>query len=302
MGEQKPVCSSRSYPTTNTTTATGTTVTATSTLTETDTTTITETVTFTMTTTTSTTWGWPSLFCLSVVRTKGYEYPLVVEQQRRHVSIFQCDEYSVFSDGGDPMPIGIDPNGQSIMSIVIPAIKQKVGDLQKGATTDSWLNTNTFLQVWDLAKKDGRFQRHDWTVKVDPDAVFFPARLRTSLLPHTVSGGNLYVMNCDKYTTVALYGSLEIFSQKALRTYVDEQWTCRNELPWHGWGEDFFMSHCMDRLGVGRLNDFSLIGDKRCHYAPCSDTTKTVYHDYKGKEPWFKCYDMSVQAEAALHR
>lgn len=200
------------------------------------------------------------------------------------------------------MAIGTDPNGQPIVSIVIPKIKQKVGDLQKGATTNSWLNTDTFLQVWDLAKKDGRFERHDWTVKVDPDAVFFPERLRTSLLPHTVSGGNLYVMNCDKYKTVALYGSLEIFSQKALRTYVDQQWTCRNELPWHGWGEDFFMSHCMDRLGVGQLDDFSLIGDKRCHYAPCSDASKVVYHDYKGKEPWFNCYNMSVQAEAALHK
>jgi len=291
-GERKPICSSRAYPTTTTTTTT--TSTTSSTLTST-------TTSRTSTSTTSTTWGWPSLFCVSVVRTKGYELPLVQAQQRARCSIFTCDEYSVFSDGGDSEEVGIGPDGLPIMTIVIPPIKESVGDLHKGATTDSWLNTKTFLQVWDLAKKDGKFEKHDWTVKVDPDAVFFPARLRNEMAPHTQPDGpGLFVMNCDKYNPIALYGSLEIFSKKALQTYVARQWTCRNDLPWHGWGEDFFMSHCMDRLGLQRVYNFKLIGDKRCHFAPCSDTSKVVYHDYKGIKPWFTCYNASLRASGTL--
>jgi len=285
VGNRKPICSSAFYPTSTTTTTT----TSSSTTSHTSTT----------TTTTSTTWGDPSLYCVEVVRTHGYELPLVKAQQRARTSIFTCDEYIVFSDGGKPEVVGINPGGEEIMTVAIPPIKQKMGDLHSaGVTTDSWLNTETFLQVWDLAKKDGTFLKHDWTVKVDPDAVFFPDRLRKKLKPHTYVGANMYVMNCDRYNPVAMYGSLEIFSKKALQNYLKGQFRCRKELPWHGWGEDFFMSHCFDHLNVGRLYDFALIGDKRCHFAPCTDTSKIVYHDYKGIKPWFECYNKSVKAMA----
>jgi len=271
--EREPICSSKFYPTTTTTTTT------------------------TSSTTTTTTWGWPSLFCIEVVRTNGYELPLVKEQQKRRVSIFACDEYAVFSDGGKPQPVGEDPGGAEIMTIVIPPIKESIGNMAAGATTNSWLNTKTFLQVWDLAKKDGRIEKHDWTVKVDPDAVFFPDRLRTHLASHTNKDANLYVMNCNRFAEVALYGSIEIFSKKALETYLAGQDSCRRTLPWQGWGEDFFMSHCMDMLRVGRVYDFGLLSDKRCFYSPCSDTSKVVYHDYKDASPhgaWFQCYDQSI--------
>jgi len=280
----EPICSSESYPTTTTTiTTTSTTSTTTST---------------TKTSTSSTTWGWPTLFCIEVVRTHGYEFPLVKEQQKRHASIFHCDEYAVFSDGGVSRTVGIDPTGAPIKTIVIPPIKQAIGNLNAGATTNSWLNTQTFLQVWDLCKKDGRYQRHDWTIKVDPDAVFFPDRLRAHLKGHTWKGGKFFVMNCNKFNPVALYGSIEIFSKAAVETYLAGQWHCRNTLNWHSWGEDFFMSHCMDMLGVGRLYDFQLLSDKRCFYSPCSDTSKVVYHDYKDANPhgsWFRCWLESIR-------
>jgi len=224
---------------------------------------------------------------------------MVKAQQRMGASIFSCEEYAVFSDGNVRQWIGVDGGGRVIKSIIIPQIKKKaMGNLhKKGVTTNSWLNTKTFLQVWTLLEeKDQRYKRHDWVVKVDPDSVFFPNRLRLKLKTHTFTGGNLFVMNCDKYKPVALYGSLEVFSVYAFETYLKGTQRCQKDLPWHGWGEDFFMSHCMDRLGVQRLYNFSLIGDKRCHYAPCTDPTKVVFHDYKGTEPWFQCYDLSVKA------
>jgi len=300
-GPRMQVCSSAFYPTTTTTTtSTTTTETYTTSTTVTSTTTTTTTKTTTGTSTTSTTWGYPSLFCIEVVRVHGYELPMVKAQQRVRASIFSCEEYRVFSDGGQEQVIGIDPGGQEIRTIVIPPIKKKMGDLKdKGVTTNSWLNTETFLQVWNLLdKKDGRWIHHDWVIKVDPDAVFFPDRLKKKLLGHTYAGSNLFVMNCDKYKPVALYGSLEIFSKKALENYLHGQWDCRKNLPWKGWGEDFFMSHCMKHLKVEPLYDFSLIGDKRCHYAPCSDTSKIVYHDYKNLSGWMECWTMSRRMAA----
>lgn len=222
---------------------------------------------------------------------------MVKEQQRIGASIFSCEEYAVFSDGDIRQEIGIDGGGRKIRSHIIPKIKKKaMGNLDdKGVTTNSWLNTKTFLQVWTLLEhQDPRYKRHDWVVKVDPDAVFFPERLRLKLKTHTFSGGNLFVMNCDKWKPVALYGSLEIFSLQAFENYLKgTEKRCQKELHWHGWGEDYFMSHCMDLLQVGRLYDFDLIGDKRCHYAPCSDTSKVVYHDYKNLTDWLKCWHTS---------
>jgi len=287
VGERKPICSSKPYPTTTTTTTTTSTTTSTRTTTR--------------TTTSTTTWGFPSLFCIEVVRVKGYELPMVRAQQRARASIFTCDEYVVFSDGGVRRKIGVGPDGLQIMSIVIPQIKESMGNLHAaGVTTNSWLNTQTFLQVWDLTKKDGRFLHHDWTIKVDPDAVFFPERLRLKLKAHTYKDANLFFMNCDRFNPVAMYGSLEIFSRKALENYLAKQWKCRNELQWHGWGEDYFMSHCFDHIQVGRVYDFQLIGDKRCHYAPCSDTSKVVYHDYKTLPLWFQCWNMSRRSAGLI--
>jgi len=227
---------------------------------------------------------------------------MVKAQQRVRASIFSCEEYRVFSDGGIEQLIGIGPGGEEIRTIVIPPIKKKMGDLKdKGVTTNSWLNTETFLQVWNLLdKEDGRWIHHDWVIKVDPDAVFFPDRLKKKLLGHTYVGSNLFVMNCDKYNPVALYGSLEIFSKQALHNYLHGQWDCRKNLPWKGWGEDFFMSHCMKHLHVKPLFDFTLIGDKRCHYAPCSDTSKVVYHDYKNLSSWMKCWTTSRESSRAF--
>jgi len=225
---------------------------------------------------------------------------MVKAQQRMGASIFSCDEYAVFSDGNIRQKIGVDGGGRVIRSFIIPQIKKKaMGNLhKKGVTTNYWLNTKTFLQVWTLLEeKDQRYKRHDWVVKVDPDAVFFPNRLCLKLKTHTFTGGNLFVMNCDKYHKIALYGSLEIFSLRAFDTYLKGTQSCQKDLPCHGWGEDYFMSHCMDMLKVGRLHDFTLIGDKRCHYAPCTDISKVVYHDYKNLTDWMKCWHDSNNSE-----
>lgn len=281
-GVREPLCASLGYMT-STSTMTTTTMSTTTTST-------------TITSTSSSTWGWPSLFCIEVTRATGYEFPLVQEQMKVGASIFSCDEYAVFSDGGKPRVVGVMPNGRELTTMVIPKIEEAIGNMAAGATTNSWLNTKTFLQVWDILNKDGRYAKHDWSVKVDPDAVFFADRLRGHLKSHTYEGAKFFVMNCNRWGP-ALFGSIEVFSKAAVGTYLWGQQKCRETLPWHGWGEDYFMSHCMDMLGVGRIYDFSLLSDKRCIYHPCGDSSRVAFHDYKDAKldgTWFKCYHESL--------
>merc|ERR1711933_301046 len=73
-----------------------------------------------------------------------------------------------------------------------------------GQTTNSWLNTKVFMKAWDVVISRKDYLEQSWVVKVDPDAVFFPQRLRVHLAPHTVIGGKsppIYVANCDRQFT-----------------------------------------------------------------------------------------------------
>merc|ERR1740138_1066166 len=103
----------------------------------------------TSTTSTTTVWGFPSLFCFSVVRTTGYEPKLLQSQLDMRASIFNCDEFTVFSNGGT-----IDLGGWKTAEI--PAPEVGMGNLNApGTTTNSWLNTLIFMEAWKLVSYDG---------------------------------------------------------------------------------------------------------------------------------------------------
>jgi len=248
--------------------------------------------------TTTTRWPFPSLFCIAVVRTLGTEPALIKAQYFHQIGIFGCDEYQVYSNGG-VLQVG------NMFTQEIPAPTVSMGDMSvAGTTTSSWLNTMVFMKMWDLVTADGRWWNHDWSVKVDPDAVFFPERLRTQLLPHTMSldGPALYVGNCDRHwhngpIELKLFGSLEVFSRNAIGAYKAFNGRCQRDLKWKGWGEDFFMQNCMNLLGVGVINGTTYLGDKRCRFAPCSDPTKVAFHDFKTVAAYFDCWGQSRSNE-----
>ena len=72
---------------------------------------------------------------------------------------------------------------------------------QKWKSTDetTLVNTGSFVKVWDRIREDGLYALHDWTVKVDADCVFFPARLRTKqCCSYSNSALNSHNRNIDK--------------------------------------------------------------------------------------------------------
>lgn len=283
-----------------TTSSTGTSTTTTPDLT---TTTTTTTWTWTSTSTSSIIFEFPSLFCFSVFRTTGYEVDLIREQRTRNAGIFQCPDWAVFSNGeGDDVEIG---EGYVAPRIPVPEVNK--GDFNKGTTTDSWLNTKIFMKAWEMVGHDNRFRYHDWTVKVDPDAVFFPDRLRDVVrsLSSKKDGNRIFLANCNKYAKQGwstFFGSLEVLSRQAVENYLWGWKGCEKKLEWEGWGEDLFVSQCMKFLGVTEEDRFDMLADKRCYAAPCSDTTKVVFHDYKDNSGYFNCWSTSNAAAAEEKR
>jgi len=231
-----------------------------------------------------------------VVTPGGYEPELVATQFRRGASIFNCDGFAVLSaaDGVEVGPVDVlripDTDGGG-----------EKGVLDNGrVTTDSFLNSQVFIQAWGVVMGQTRAASMDWIVKADPDAVFFPERLRQRLAEHMASGGeSAFYMNCNRVfgpgeEPSKLFGSLEVFSQSAVRAFQSQRRRCEEELDWHGWGEDYFMSHCMDHIGVARVEDFDSFSDNRCNSAPCDDATKVSFHDFKDEGSWFWCWETSL--------
>lgn len=285
------------------TTYTTTTATSTTSTTGTSTITTSTTTSATLTTTTSTTTKLASLFCWMVVRTEGYEPGLATQMYWKKASIFECEESAVYSNGG-VVQVG------DLTTVEVKADVSSMGNLSKaGTTTNSWLNTVIFMKAWDLVLDDGRWWNHEWTVKVDPDAVFFPYRLKVKLYPFykagDFNGPALMVGNCDRSwhggpPKLKLFGSLEVFSRNALGMYKAKGDECKDKLDWEGWGEDFFMQNCMEMMKVGKINGVSYLGDARCYYAPCTDTSKVAYHDFKDVGSYFACWGASKAAENSI--
>lgn len=240
----------------------------------------------------------PLLFCWAMVRSVGYEPDLLSAQFYNKAGIFGCESHTVFSNGGLAHVADA-----KVTEVVAP--ESSMGDFaDEGTATSSWLNTLVFFKAWEMVIADGKWWTSDWTVKVDPDAVFFPHRLAERIEQHT-SGLNAeptWVGNCDRIwhpddPKMKLFGSLEIFSRNAIGTYKAFGQQCRDELPWKGWGEDMFMQECMKKLKVRAINGTDYLGDKRCHDAPCTDINKVVFHDFKQVDTFFQCWGQSMGSE-----
>jgi len=238
---------------------------------------------------------WPSLFCFALMQPVGPEVALMKSQFDKRAGIFACNDQVVFCHGGNLTLAALD--GGLFKTQPIPKVPMKKGNVAiAGQMTNSWLNVKLFMKVFDAMIHDGRFWMYDWVVKVDPDAVFFPDRLRKHVQPLTSheGPGNYYIRNCGSNPWIHLMGAIEVFSKPAMQKYFNEKWKCESKLPWGGWGEDYYMEHCMDLLGIPYVNDFKQLGQSGCEYAPCTDSWRVAFHPFKTPESWWQCWDRST--------
>jgi len=232
--------------------------------------------------------GYPSLFCFSLFMASSYEYPLLQSHLKANAGIFQCDGYDVFA--AENATLGVSKDGIEVEAIPIPKIG--VGVSQDGTAG----NAKLFMAVWDKVIAGGRFKNYDWTIKVDPDAVLVAWRIRDHMRPHI--GETVYVVNCNKFpgspNFPMMYGAVEIFSSSAMIQYSQLSWKCGQQLPWGSWGEDYYMTHCMDFIGVGRIGDFGVLGDNVCTGANCADGGIASFHPFKSEASWMQCWGQAT--------
>lgn len=232
--------------------------------------------------------GSPSLYCWSLFQTTTYEMEIMKLQLEGDRGIFQCDEWGLLSTD-EPTVIGKLPDGT-----VAKTMKVKWAEITTSVDGTAG-NAKLFINTWNTVVDAGKWNNHAWTVKVDPDAVLLPDRLRIHLAPHVLE--NVYVVNCNKFPSSSnfpmMYGSLEIYSWKAIQTYKNSMSSCMDDMGMMipQWGEDYFMTHCLDHIGVGRIADFASVGDNVCLGANCGDDWVAAFHPFKSVDEWKKCWD-----------
>jgi len=124
-------------------------------------------------------------------------------QIRKQIGIAACERFVVLS--GESIYLGEGhhwDNGTAVdvWSWLNPARPVKMGDLQAGDETDSFKNTEIFINAWKILISSKALEGGDWVVKVDPDAVFFPERLRKHVKKYswgTQTKTPMYFKNCN---------------------------------------------------------------------------------------------------------
>mmetsp|Transcript_103268 Transcript_103268/g.321823 ORF Transcript_103268/g.321823 Transcript_103268/m.321823 type:complete len:440 (-) Transcript_103268:42-1361(-) len=247
----------------------------------------------------------PSLFCFSVMQPNGTEEELVKNQLKHRRSIFACDDFAVLSPARRFLGYGHRMSNGSwveVYSWYNPVPKAKFGNIASGDRTASFKNTAAFIEAWDTLSKSRVLEGHAWVAKVDPDAVFFAYRLRRHVARLPVRHTPLYLKNCKRkpgWTNDYLFGALEVFNAAAVSAYAQRGDSCKS-LPAGGWGEDMWISKCMESLGAQARLETELVSDKRCVYKPCSDVWSAAFHDYKAVGAWNDCWRRSARSEAYL--
>lgn len=243
-----------------------------------------------------------SLYCFSLMQPQTLERKLLAVQYSQSQGIFACDEYAVYS---------------SASILVAPGVRTSVLHHRGGLRVpiagefQSPLNTDVFLTVWKRVASDGNFLYHDWTVKADPDTVFFPARLRPIVRRHMMSARRptgVYLNNCNH----GLHGPLEILSTAAVKAFTLGRNACVARLRHncHGpcqWGEDMFIDQCLHAiLHVARVNDYSQLQEAHCNppagWASCKNPRVAAFHPFKQPGNYLRCLQNAQPMRRWFHK
>mmetsp|Transcript_85475 Transcript_85475/g.222352 ORF Transcript_85475/g.222352 Transcript_85475/m.222352 type:complete len:257 (-) Transcript_85475:134-904(-) len=233
-----------------------------------------------------------SLFCFALMMPHGYEKDLIHQLHQKGESLFACDGFTVLSE----TDIVIDP-GPSARLVAEPMGSMKC---EYGGPFKLALNTDVFIKAWRHIFDDGKFLKFGWTVKVDPDCVFLPSRLREEVRkynPNDVS----YLNNCDQ----GLHGPIEVLSLGGMQAFRDSLNICTSDKKLTDekstGGEDVFLRHCMTLINVKKVDNFKLLSEQACFWEDpvkngCT-SGKVSFHPFKKPDLYFKCLDQAKAQE-----
>lgn len=206
-----------------------------------------------------------SLFCFMAVLPKSHEGELLTQAKSCKGSIFSCDAHAVYDSA--------------------PA------DAIHGMDWGSFKNALQFIEVWKGVFKMGLYKNYDWTVKVDPDAVFIPWRLVEHLDKlRPPADKPIYIKNSD--TAFEFMGAIEVLSKVAMDSFALSYQDCQRTLPGKTNAENGWLKSCLDAIGAGYMKDVDLLS------APdepkCTSAKRVVFHPRKDAVAWGSCWDSAT--------
>jgi len=215
---------------------------------------------------------------------ESYEQELIGMQHTKRASIFACTAYTIYSNRIIQIAPGVETH------VVNSDLKCSLGGEFHTA-----LNNKIFMAVWAKVFEDADFQHYGWTVKVDPDCVFFPDRLQSLVSPLVETPNGVYLNNC-RY---GLHGPIEVFSRNAVKTWSTGSGRCLTHF--HKvcsgpcfWGEDMFIDQCLWKvLNVNRVDELTMLVEDHCDppqgWQNCYDKTRSAYHPFKSVKGYSQC-------------
>jgi len=229
-----------------------------------------------------------SLFCFALCLPGTHQVDLLQRQHEHRMGIFSCDEAIVVSNVSGEALFGSNTK--------IPTITVKEENI--GSFSGSVLKTKIFIQAWLEVFQNGRYRGHDWVIKLEPDSVVVPVRLRPSLNLYCMAGAvecaPLYLQNDGE----ALHGPVEVFSRAAIQAYDSCRDRCIDDLDYSQKGEDWYLSDCMGLLRVpgieapNLLSEFHLVGNMQL---PCTGS-EAIMHPFKDWEVQKQCLKEIIRA------
>mmetsp|Transcript_93182 Transcript_93182/g.268196 ORF Transcript_93182/g.268196 Transcript_93182/m.268196 type:complete len:582 (+) Transcript_93182:87-1832(+) len=237
-----------------------------------------------------------SLFCWLLFVPGTYEEGLVRLQHRLGTGIFGCDEHQLYTNRSFEVTPGV-------------ATRQVDVNLtcEYGGKWYTALNNGIFMKVWSAVAEDRIYLRHDWTVKVDADTVFFPERLRRLTAQHAgvdgrIAGHGMYLNNCR----FGLHGPIEVLSSGAVTRWTQGMQSCREYFHRQCsgsclWGEDKFMDQCLWKvLGVQRDDEHGMMMEDHCTHPEgwnsCTASSVAAFHPFKSQQGYFDCWTRASQS------
>jgi len=221
-----------------------------------------------------------SLFCWALSLPTGTESVLLSKQHAAKVGIFACEDHLVITNETSLRKrVSTDTSSKALrLSVIRTPLVTPMGG--KFGTA---LNSPIFIKAWHAVFKDAKYEDHDWTVKLDPDAVFVPYRVR-SLLDRHYCGGHacspMYISNFGK----DLHGPVEVMNKQAMQVYALGQDRCKSNVHYSDKGEDWFLSLCLDLLGIDHDAEPTMLSDwhNDAGVKPSAcDTLHAVFHPFK---------------------
>lgn len=218
-----------------------------------------------------------TLFCWVVSMSYGPEAELVKLAFDTQASIFACNKWTVFSDNWKVLGVP----AKNIGSLQVPM-----------GAWGSVSNGPVFARAWQKLMGEWLYKDFDWTVKADPDCVWFPDRLRARLSwrhswdlvavrqNQILGGGELFL------------GPIEVFSRATVQKFSDTAHVC----DWDHTGEDGWIHGCMRSL-IGdqsvQPEQFLLNECATDNVGCCHDGAYVAFHAFKSAQTFSACRSAS---------